>query len=85
MYMHAEKSKTHVKDLQSMSLLGGLWEHQNNPACTNCVRVFKLLKLDAARKKHCYFPRLSTETGCLGTCVEWVTCGWGWRKDDGIL
>ena len=31
--MHAEKSKTHVKDLQSMSLLGGLWEHQNNPAC----------------------------------------------------
>ena len=30
---------------------GGLWKHQNNPACTKSVRVFIMLKLDTIRKK----------------------------------
>ena len=40
-----------LKALQSMSEFGGLWQHQNNPACTNSVIVFRLLKLDTIRKK----------------------------------
>ena len=40
-----------VKILWSVSEFGGLWKHQDNPACTKSVRVFRLLKLDAIRKK----------------------------------
>ena len=40
-----------LKALQSMSELGGLWQHQNNPACTNSVTVFRLLKLDTLGRK----------------------------------
>ena len=28
-----------------------MWKHQNNPACTKSVKVFKLLKLDTTQKK----------------------------------
>ena len=34
-----------------MSEFGGLWTHQNNPACTRSVRVFRMLKLDTIQKK----------------------------------
>ena len=41
-----------------MSEFGGLWKHQNSPACTNSVNVFRMLKLDTVRKKKedaCFF------------------------------
>ena len=34
-----------------MSEFGGLWKHANNPACTESVKVFVILKLDNIRKK----------------------------------
>ena len=35
-----------------MSEFGGLWKHQNNPACTKNARVFsRMLKMDTKRKK----------------------------------
>ena len=37
-----------LKILESMSEFGGLWKHQNNPACAESVRVFGMLKLDVA-------------------------------------
>ena len=30
---------------------GGLWKHQNNPACTKSARVFIMLKFGTIRKK----------------------------------
>ena len=46
-----QKDHIHMlKILQSMSEFGGLWKHQNNPACTKSVRVFSV-KLDTIRKK----------------------------------
>ena len=40
-----------LKILWSMSECSGLWKHQSNPACTESVRVFRVLKLDAVRKE----------------------------------
>ena len=38
---------THVKDpVIHVTVQWGLWKHQNSPACTKTVRVFKMLKLD---------------------------------------
>ena len=50
--------RTHTKDhlhtfktLWSVSEFGGLRKHENNPACTKSVRVFRAFKLDTLRKK----------------------------------
>ena len=37
MYMHAKRSHMPVKDV-SDSEFGGIWEQQNNPACTKSVK-----------------------------------------------
>ena len=29
-----------------MSEFDGLWKHQNNPACTKSVRLFRVLKME---------------------------------------
>ena len=34
-----------------MSDFDGSRKHQNNPACTKCIRVFRILKLDTILKK----------------------------------
>ena len=34
-----------------MSEFGGSWKHQNNPACTESVRVYIISNLDAMPKK----------------------------------
>ena len=36
-----------------MSEFGGLWKHENNPACakTKSAQVFIMLKLDSIQKK----------------------------------
>ena len=50
--------KDHVctlKILLSMLEFGGLWKHQNNPACIKSVRVF-VLKVDTIQKR---WPPLS--------------------------
>ena len=36
-----------LKILYATSEFGGLWKHQNSPACIRCVRVFKMSKLDS--------------------------------------
>ena len=41
---------THTRTL-SMSEFGGLWKHQNDPACTKSVRVFIMLMLDTTDTK----------------------------------
>ena len=41
-------AKDHIhmlKILSTLSELGGLWKHQNNPACTKSVRVIRMLNL----------------------------------------
>ena len=46
--------KDHIRTLKilwSTSEFSGLWKHQNNPACTNNVRVSRMMKLDTIRKK----------------------------------
>ena len=43
---HAKKSHTHVEDP-----VWWIMETQNNPACTESVRVFKMLRLDRIQKK----------------------------------
>ena len=41
-----------LRILWSMSVCGGLWKHQNNPACTKLgVRAIIRLKLDTIKKK----------------------------------
>ena len=35
-----------IKILWSMSEFDGLWKHQNNPACTKSVRLFRVLKME---------------------------------------
>ena len=35
-----------------MSEFGGLWKDQNNPADTQSVRVFRMLKLDSIRENY---------------------------------
>ena len=36
--------------------VGGLWKHQNNPACTKSARVFRMLKLDIISEKKKKMP-----------------------------
>ena len=48
--MEQEHIRT-LKILWSMSEFGGLWKHSNNPACTEYVRAFQVLMLDAILKK----------------------------------
>ena len=44
--IHSQKDPIRVlKILQSVSEFGGLRKHQNQPACTKSVKVFKMLKL----------------------------------------
>ena len=41
---------THTRTL-SMPEFGGLWKHQNDPACTESVGVFIILMLDSTDTK----------------------------------
>ena len=51
MYLLACKRYKHTlgKDPVVRVWCGGLWKHQNNPACTKSVRVFKGLKPDTVQ------------------------------------
>ena len=40
-----------LKILQSLSQFGGLCKHQNSPACTKSLIVFRLMNLDSRGKK----------------------------------
>ena len=52
MCIHMQKDHTRtLKILWSMSEFGELRKHPNNPACTQSVRVFRMLKLDTIEKK----------------------------------
>ena len=47
MCMLMQKDHTHtLKILLSLSTIGGLWKHQNNPVCSLSARVFRMLKFD---------------------------------------
>ena len=48
-YEYIQLLKEHIhklKVMQSMSLFGGLWKHQNNPACMGGVRGGGNISLD---------------------------------------
>ena len=43
---------THIKLLlKGPREFGGLWQYQNNPACTKSVRIFRVFKLGTTRQK----------------------------------
>ena len=42
---------THIKDPVVPVRFGRLWKHQNNPACTESVRIFEMLKMDATAEE----------------------------------
>ena len=59
----------HIKDPVVPVRFGRLWKHQNNPACTESVRIFETLKMDAIQKKesilHTYTLLMFDQTGGL--------------------
>ena len=50
-FTHTRWPYTHVKDHVVHVRVHGLWKHYNNPASTENVRVFKVLKLDTVQRK----------------------------------
>ena len=75
--MHAKRSHVHVKDL--VVHVGGL---QNNPTCTQSVRVSRMLKLDITRKRErsTVVEISKTATVLILECLRQATMATSWMR-----